>query len=227
MDTLDQDVLTVYPTPKPLPRDHLQTRIDVFDTSIQLTNYQNDTAATRPIDPDTLINALTARRRQVSPILPDNTIWWSHSSYGTAIAVWEPPRIRRVAMQTAPLTPPERLNLPMPGMLFICVPGQPPYVFAAPERPNADDQRLFHAPTFNTFSNGSTCPGSNEYPMDHAAIPESFWRSFFSFAGHSNGRSRKHHNALWQHWQEIHDQPEYPVEDLVPAIIVRDAMQLP
>ena len=222
-----QDVQTVHPPLRPAPRDRLKTRIDVFDTSIQVTNYQNEIAATRTIEPAALINALTARRRQTSPLLPDNTIWWSHSSYGTAIALWEPPRIRRVAMQVQPLQPPERLNLPMPGMVYICVPGQPPYIFASPERPTSPSDTLFHSPTFNTFTNGSTCPGSNEYPLDHTEIPESFWRSFFTFAGTSGGRSRKNYENLWRQWQDINDQPEYPIEDLIPTITVQQAMQLP
>ena len=227
MMTRDQPIQSIQPQPRPAPRDTLRTRIDVFDTTIRLTNYREDTATIRDVDPAELIDALTSQRRQTSPLLPPNTLWFSITPYGTAMAIWEPPRIRRVAMQFQPMHPPERLNVPMPGMVYICTPGRPPYIFASPDRPAQITDQLYHAPTFNTFADGRTCPGSNEYPLNHADIPESFWQSFFSYEGDEHGRSRSNYNDLWKHWQELHDQPEYPTDDLITAITVERAMRLP
>ena len=141
---------------------------------------------------------------------------------------WWPSGGRRrsgpVALQREAFKPPARLRLPMPGLVFVCSPGRPPWVYAALSRPTDPEQHLFRAPAFNVFRDGRVCPGSHRFPEEVGLIPESFFQSYFSLTGDSRDRSKKHADNLQALWEEIDGQTEYPVEDLVPQCTVAQAM---
>jgi hypothetical protein len=115
----------------------------------------------------------------------------------------------------------------MPGLLFICSPARPPWVFAAKGRPTGEKDELFRAPAFNVFAGGRVCPGSHKFPQEMEKIPESFFQSYFSMTGDLHNRSRKYPDRLMDLWEELNDQPEYPLDDLVFQCTVADAMGLP
>ena len=112
----------------------------------------------------------------------------------------------------------------MPGLVFVCSPGRPPWVYAALNRPTGPEQHLFRAPAFNVFRDGRVCPGSHRFPEEVGLIPESFFQSYFSLTGDSRDRSKKHADNLQALWEEIDGKTEYPVEDLVPQCTVGQAM---
>ena len=102
------------------------------------------------------------------------------------MVIWAPLRSRIVRLDQRYGEGLKRLRLPMPGLVFICVPGaQTPYVFAAKARPRSADDELYHTPTFNVFRNGRVCPGSHVFPRDLGRIPDEFFRSHFSPTGDS------------------------------------------
>lgn len=45
----------------------------------------------------------------------------------------------------------------MPPMVFVCTPFCPPRVYAGKERPMAEADELYHAPTFNVYGDGRVC----------------------------------------------------------------------
>ena len=101
------------------------------------------------------------------------------------------------------------VRLPMPGLVFICLPSaQAPYVFAAKSRPRAAGEDLYHAPTFNVFRDGRVCPGTHVFPRDPGRMPEEFFRSHFSPAGDTTGRSRSHPDDLLGLWADMDRQKE-------------------
>ena len=113
----------------------------------------------------------------------------------------------------------------MPGLIFVCSPGRPPRVYAAKRRPVSLRATIYHAPLFNIFTNGSTCPGTHEFPEKIGEIPESFFTSFFSPEASSRGRSKKYPDALIKLWDELDGKKRYPTKDLVAIGKVGDIMK--
>lgn len=197
-------------------RDKLVVRLDVYSESIIMHTFLDDqNTKVQMVSGEDIHAAFTRLARTSSGLLPPGTLWWSHSAYGPTTALWRPPRVWNVTMMTEALKPPLRFSLPMPGFVFLCTPGRPPWIFAAKEVPQHPSDDLYHAPTFNTFTNGSTCPGNHAYPQEAELIPESFFASFFSPAGNQQNRSLKHPDDLIALWEELDGQWEYPLEDLV------------
>lgn len=112
----------------------------------------------------------------------------------------------------------------MPGLVFVCSPGRPPRVYAAKRRPVSRDTPICHAPLFNLFQNGRSCPGTHKYPERVEEVPESFMASFFTREGQHQGRSRKHPDDLLALWEELDGKKRFPLRDLVPLGIVQDVM---
>ena len=81
---------------------------------------------------------------------------------------------------------------------------------------------VYHAPFFNTYSDGSTCAGSNKYPAKIEDIPKSFFTSFFTTVTDRSNRSKKYQNDLMKLWTELDGKKKYPLDDLVPFGPLRD-----
>ena len=113
----------------------------------------------------------------------------------------------------------------MPGLIFIASPGKPPRVYAAKKRPRTANDTIYHAPLFNLFRDGRTCPGSHRFPDNIAEIPKSFFASFFTAEADYRGRSRKSPNDLLRLWEELDGKKRYPLGDLVPLGKVEDIMK--
>ena len=210
--------------PAAAPPDQLRTRIDIYDESIILKTYQEDAAYIRMVAPDQLAHALNGEVNIATGLLPPDVLWWHTSVLGETTALWREPGRWPVALQTEPFAPPRRLVLPMPGLVFVCMPGRAPWLYAAMRRPARAEDRLYHAPTFNVFRDGRVCAGTHRFPHQAAQMPESFFRSFFSQTGDSHGRSRKHPQDLARLWDELDGANEYPLHDLEPWGTVADAM---
>ena len=112
----------------------------------------------------------------------------------------------------------------MPGLIFVCSSGRPPWVYAAKKRPVSPRDTIYHAPLFNIFQNGSTCPGTHKYPEQIEEIPNSFFTSFFSLDADYGGRSKKHPDSLLKLWEELDGKRRYPLKDLVRIGKVEDIM---
>ena len=216
----------------PIPTRHMEpdepkATIRIYQDSIILERHQHDLTLTTLISADDLIAAFTRHASFISGVLPDETLWTRHSPNGVIIALWRPPAVWPVALQTAPAQPPHRLLLPMPGLVFVTAPRHTPWVFAAKSRPTRPNQKLYNSPTFNTFRDGRVCPGSHKFPTHPAEIPESFFQSYFSMTGDTHHRSQKYPYDLAQLWTEIDGSEEYPLEDLIPYCTVQEAMETP
>jgi PRTRC genetic system protein B len=205
-----------------LPLDKLCFRVDIFDESILLHQFQNGTIKTKPVSAVDIARAFTTEFRLHSGILPKDALWWSTGPEGQEVALWRPPQVWRAALVLEAFKPPRRFTLPMPGLVFVCSPGREPRVYAARSRPAGPQSLLYHAPLFNVFSEGRTCPGTHKYPERVEEIPESFMMSFFTREGHTQGRSKKHPNDLLALWEELDGKRRYPLRDLVPLKTVEE-----
>ena len=120
---------------------------------------------------------------------------------------------------------PKRYKLPMPGLIFLCSPGRPPKVYAAKRRPVKLSDKIYHAPLFNIFDHGGSCPGTHKYPLIIEEIPESFFLAFFTREAQYTHRSKKHPGDLQKLWAEIDGKRKYPTQDMVPYGKVGDLIK--
>jgi len=195
-----------------VPPDQLKVRLDFYN-SVVLAHIitEQGVVETRVVSARDVAMALVGEVNMISGLLPRNTLCWSP----TETALWMDPQVWQVALMTEPFKPPHRLQIPMPGLIFICRSAQPPRVYAAKRRPKNMGAILYHAPLFNIYRDGRTCPGSHQYPNRIEEIPKSFFTAFFTPAAEHTGRSKKYPNALMKLWQELHGKRKYPLQDLV------------
>ncbi len=206
------------------PSDELLMQLEVYDETILLRGFENDSAWVRTVSADGIASVLTQHLGFSSGLLPEDALWWNQGETGQVVGLWRPPQVWSVALQREAFKPPARLRLPMPGLVFVCSPGRAPWVYAATSRPTHPEQQLYRTPAFNVFNDGRVCPGSHRFPEEVGLIPESFFQSFFSLTGDSRNRSTKHPDDLQSLWEELDGKDEYPMEDLVSQYTVAHAM---
>ena len=221
---MNQPVQWARPQAREQERDTLRIRVDIYEETITLRRYGEDANWIRTVDARDIIQAFAQEQEVRSPLLPPNALCWKRTQLGEACAVWEPPGTWQVGLQDEPFQEPERMELPMPGLVFIKSTGRNPMVFAAPQRPEHMEETLFHAPAYNVFNDGRICPGSHRFPEETALIPASFFESHFSRTGDHQGRSVRHPRDLMGLWEEIRGSKQYPNQDLVPWGTLQQAM---
>lgn len=205
-----------------VPPDELKVRLDFFGESIAMYIIEDGMVTTRMVSANDIAMAMLREIPLTSGILPPSALWWGQSSNGPQVALWRAPKVWPIAMVADPLKPPYRMRLPMPGLIFICSPGQAPYVYAAKERPKTANSVLYHAPLYNLFENGRSCAGTHKYPKNIEDIPESFFASFFTPTAVDSGRSKKYPRNLMDLWRELDGKRKYPMGDLMPWGKVKD-----
>ena len=209
-----------------VPPDWLRFRVDIYGESILLHRYGEDGSITMPlpVSAQDIARAFARELRFSSGVLPEGALWWSMGPEGNEIALWRPPRVWRVALVLEAFQPPRRFKLPMPGLIFVCSPGRPPRVYAAKRRPASPGTPLCHAPLFNIFQDGRSCPGTHKYPERVEEVPESFMASFFTREANFYGRSKRHPKDLLALWEELDGKGRYPLRDLMPFGTVENVM---
>jgi hypothetical protein len=220
----NKDLKSALPQSLELPPDELQVRLDFFKDSVMLTSVDGQTRTTRMVSANDVALAMLREIPLSSGILPDGALWWAQGGRGPEVAIWRKPQVWKVALQEDLSRPAHRFALPMPGLVFVCRPAEPPRIYAAKERPKAKATKLYHAPLTNVYQDGFVCQGSHSFPRKVEDIPESFFTSFFSHAGMANGRSKKYPNNLMDLWREIDGKKRFPTNDLVYICTVREAM---
>lgn len=208
--------------------DPLRLRLGFHEESVVLHEFADGLTRVRSVLARAVAHALAGGIELTSGLLPPDALWWANTPAGTRVAVWREPRVWTVRLRERPDAPPQRLRLPMPGLVFICLPArQARYVFAAKARPRTPEAQLYHAPAYNVFGTGRVCPGTHVFPADPARVPEEFFRSHFAAtADTATGRSHRHPDDIGRLWTELHRQAVYPLEDLLPHLTVADAMRL-
>ena len=208
-----------------LPPDALRCRLDFYQESVVLYMVDKEVITTRLVSARDIAMAFLREVPLNSGVLPEGALWWGQGKTGAEVALWRPPRVWPVALMTEAFKEPRRFRLPMPGLIFVCSPGQPPKVYAAKKRPKNPRAAIYHAPLFNIFEDGSTCPGTHKYPQNIGEIPESFFASFFTPAASTMNRSKKYPGDLLKLWEELDGKKKYPLKDLMPLGKVEDIMR--
>lgn len=207
--------------------DPLRLRLDLHDEIAILHDYGAEGLVTsRVVAMEEVMYALAGNIDLRTGLLPRETLWAVGNGGGLRVAIWRSPRVWTARLVTRFGQPPRAFRLPMPGLVFICLPGpQAPYVYAAKRRPRRETDTLFRAPAFNIFDSGRVCVGSHVFPEDSEHVPEEFFASFFSAEGQSQRRSVRHPDNLLALWEELDGRRRFPLGDLVPQFTVADAMR--
>lgn len=221
----EQGLTWALPQGLEVPPDKLRFRIDIYSEAVLLHQFGEAEARVRQVSAGDIARAFTSEMRLGSGILPEGALWWRVGPEGAEVALWRRPQVWRAALQLEAFRPPRRFTLPMPGLVFVCSPGRAPRVYAARSRPGPGDT-VYHAPLFNVFRDGRTCPGSHRFPESVDEIPESFFTSFFTVEADTRGRSQSHPDDLLALWEELDGRRRYPMNDLVPLGTVEQVMEM-
>jgi len=208
-----------------IPSDPLRLRLDFHHQSAVMTFYQGDTVVTRQVDAMDVAHALASDLSFSSGLLPANTLWWQNTKEGPVFAIYVEPQIRKLALRDQVDKAPRRFKIPLPGLVFLCSPGKPPWVFAVKKKPTKVTDIVFRAPLCNIFQNGRSCPGSQTYPTRVADIVQSFLISFFSQTADLRNRSMLFPHNIVQLWEHLDNKKVFPNNDLIVHGTIKDLMQ--
>lgn len=206
--------------------DPLRVRLDFHNQAVVMHTFDGVKSTVKVVSALDVAHALAQELSFSSGILPKQALWWSNTKSGPVVALWEEARVWKVALQERALGEPRRFKLPMPGLIFLCQAGQPPWVYAAKRRPHRLSDLVYKAPLCNIFGDGRSCPGSHKYPMNVGQIPDSFFRAFFSATAELSGRSEKFPDNVVKLWEWLDGKPTYPLKDLIKHGTVQDLMQV-
>ena len=209
-----------------VPSDPLQIRLDFHNEVVVMTTFEKTTGSTKVVSAMDVAHALARELSYGTGLLPANTLWWSNTKEGPVFALWEGPRVRKLALQEHANQPPKRFTIPLPGLVFLCMPGKVPWVYAMKKRPTKLTDIVYRAPFCNVFENGRICQGSHKFPKAPAEVPESFLRSFFSPTADLRNRSAQFVENIVHLWEFLEGKKTYPLDDLVKHGRLKDLEQM-
>lgn len=209
-----------------IPPDPLRLRLDFHHQAVVMTLFSGDGVETKIVSAMDVAHALANDLAFCTGLLPEWTLWWRNTREGPIHALYVGGKVRTLAIQPVANQPPQRFKIPLPGLIFLCRPGKPPWVYAVKKKPTRESDEVFKAPLCNVFENGLSCPGSHKYPENVEEVPESFLISFFTATGDVENRSKRFPKSVVQLWQFLDRKKAYPLDDLMPHGTVRDLMEM-
>ena len=142
------------------------------------------------------------------------------------VALYVEPKVRKLALERDVNKPPHRFVIPLPGFIFLCSPGMPPWIYAVKKKPTKETDIVYKAPLFNIHQNGRSCQGSHKYPTRVADIAESFFISFFTATADIQNRSNAFPDDLIGLWKSLQNKRQFPMGDLVQHGTITDLMNM-
>ena len=215
----------VVPESLQIPADPLICRLDFHHQAVVMTLFDGDMVDTKVVSALDVAHALASDLSFGSGLLPPNTLWWSNTRRGPIFALYVEPKIRKFALLVDANKPPRRFTLPMPGFIFLCTPGQAPWVFAVKKRPTKETDVVYRSPLCNIHENGRSCAGTHRYPNRVADMVNSFFTSFYTATADLRNRSLMFPNNVVSLWEHLDKKKRFPMADLVKHGTVRDLME--
>jgi len=209
-----------------IPADSLRLRLDFYHQATTITFFYDEIVVTKLVDALDVAHALSNELSFSTGLLPAGTLWWQNTRGGPLYALYDAPQTRVLTLQTNLKEPPKRFTVPLPGFLFLCSPGEPPWVFAVKKKPTKETDIVYRAPLANIMNNGRSCPGSHRYPTRVSDIIHSFFISFFSSTADLRNRSKKFPGNVLDLWTFLDKKKRFPLDDLVEHGTIRDLMNM-
>ena len=209
-----------------IPPDPLKCRLDFHNEAVVMTLFDGDLVDRKIVSALDVAHALATELSFGSGLLPPNTLSWSNTNKGPLFSLYVEPKVRKLALLEDPNKPPRRFTLPMPGFVFLCTPGQAPWVFAVEKWPEKVTDVVYRAPLCNIHENGRSCAGTHKYPNRVADIPNSFFTSFFTSTADLRNRSLMYPNNVVALWEHLDNKKRFPLADMVKHGILRDLIEM-
>jgi len=209
-----------------VPADPLRLRLDFHHQAVVMTLFEGEAVSTKVVSAMDVAHALASDLSFGTGLLPLGTIWWENTRGGPVFAIYVEPKVRTVALQEVANKPPRRFTIPLPGFIFLCSPGQAPWVYAVKKKPTKETDTVYKAPLCNLFNNGRSCPGNHRYPTRVADIVQSFFVSFFTATADLANRSQRFPRNVVLLWEFLDGKKRFPLDDLVKHGTVRDLMYM-
>lgn len=209
-----------------IPPDPLRLRLDFHHQAVVMTNFKEETVTRKVVSAMDIAHSLAGELSFGSGLLPDRTLWWRNTRSGPVVAIYDEPRVRLLALLVDVGKPAIRFKVPLPGMIFLCRPGNTPWVYAVKKKPTKETDTVYKAPLANVFANGRTCPGSHQFPTRVDDTVQSFFMSFFSATADLHNRSNKFPQNVIYLWKHLNNKKQFPMGDLVAHGTVRDLMEM-
>jgi len=209
-----------------IPPDKLRARLDFYHQAVVLSIHDAEVVTTRVVSAMDIAHALANDLSFGTGLLPPSTIWWRNTRGGPVYAIYAEPKIWKVALELDIKTPPRRFNLPLPGFIFLCSPGRPPWVFAVKKKPTKATDAVYNAPLCNIHEDGRSCAGTHHYPERIADIVHSFFASFFTATASLRNRSQLYPENIVRLWESLDNKKRFPTGDLVKIGTIKDLINM-
>lgn len=209
-----------------VPPDELRLRIDFHHQAVVMTSFEGETASSKVVSALDIAHCLAGELSFHSGLLPEGTLWWRNTKSGPVVALYAEPKIRKLALQEDIDKPALRFEVPLPGLLFLCRPATPPWVYAVKRKPRKETDIVYHAPLANLFNNGRSCAGTHRYPVNVKDIEKSFFISFFTATADLKNRSKMFPGNIIHLWEFLNGKKRYPKDDLIQLATIRDLMEM-
>jgi len=209
-----------------IPPDPLRLRLDFHHQAVEMTFFEGETVTSKTVSAMDVAHALASELSFGSGLLPMDCLWWRNTRGGPVVALYVKPHIRKLALQTDIKKAPKRYTVPMPGLIFLCRAGVPPWVFAVKNKPKKETDIVYRAPLANVHADGRSCAGSHKYPVQLDKMVESFFISFFSATADLRNRSNQFPENVLHLWEFLNGKKKYPLADLVNHGYIMDLMNM-
>ncbi len=209
-----------------VPVDPLRCRLDFHYQAVVLTLFDGESVQTKMVSAMDVTQVLASELSFSTGLLPSNTLWWQNTKRGPLFALYVEPKVRILTLEEDISKPPRRFTIPLPGLIFLCFPGVPPWVYAVGKKPTKETDTVFKAPLCNIHESGRSCAGTHTYPERVADIPQSFFVSFFTASADIKSRCKSFPNNVVNLWESLDKKKYFPRGELVRHGTVRDLMTM-
>ena len=216
----------VVPEKLGIPPDKLRARLDFFHQAVVLSFYDAEVVTTKVVSAMDVAHALANDLSFGTGLLPPSTLWWRNTKSGPVFALYVEPKIWKVALELEVKSAPRRFSLPMPGLIFLCYPSRPPWVFAVKKKPTKMGDPVYNAPLCNIHDDGRSCAGTHRYPARVSDIAHSFFTSFFTASAGLQHRSLEYPENIVRLWEALDGKKRFPMKDLVKIGTIKDLMDM-
>ena len=146
-------------------------QLEFYQESLILKGFDKEVSWIRQVSADEIAATLTHHMGARTGLLPQGTLWWRQSSQGTITAIWREPQVWAASLQVKAFEAPERFQLPMPGLIFICPSGHAPWVFAAQGTARGPGGEAVPRPHLQRIPERASMPGQPHLPGETGENP--------------------------------------------------------
>jgi len=164
--------------PDDVPLDILpRAQITLCDETIYLTRFDRGApSATYPVAARHVAEAFGDLRGATTGLLPADALFFMENKGRARIGVWIPSAVRSITFAAG--RRPQVWRVPLPGCVFV---GEGVHydLYAALDRPTAENSPLYKMPLPNVHDDGHICAGNVQFPVCSAATVHTAAALFF------------------------------------------------